>query len=473
MRLKHLFLSLTLFCFWPSGAFSDSRELTLKEILKSLKEFHPLIFAAFEEQRSAEGELLASEGAFDPSIKLDSSNQNGYYNGGRSSVILDQPLLFNGSRVFGGYRRSDGKIADYDGAQETLNGGEFNAGFEIPLLRDGPTDRRRVAIGRAGIQREVASANVEDRKIQLTRASTNAYWEWVAAGWRLHIAQELLRVAKERDKQLSERVKHGDLPAFDQLDNNRQVLQRETQVVAAERALQQISFELSLVLREQVEGNNGKPVVPQKEQLPKRIIPPTKSDAEDFDSSLAKAFINRPELKRLENQRSQTRLDLELAKNQAEPRVDLQLLASQDTGDGSKTQEEGVLKAGIKIELPLRVRTAEGRQAVAEAKDRELVRLIEFARDRISADVKDAISAISLSKDRISFAQKELKAAEQLADGERTRFDHGDSNLIFVNLREQTAAEAAIREVDALLDYQRSLAFYRAALAKTFEELVN
>ena len=74
--------------------------------------------------------------------------------------------------------------------------------------------------------------------------------------------------------------------------------------------------------------------------------------------------------------------------------------------------------------------------------------------------------AIERSRERVKLATAEAEAARKLEQGERKRFVMGDSNLIFVNLREQTAAEAAIREVDALLDFQKALAAYQAALAE-------
>ncbi|RKH34045.1 chemotaxis protein CheA, partial [Corallococcus sicarius] len=46
-----------------------------------------------------------------------------------------------------------------------------------------------------------------------------------------------------------------------------------------------------------------------------------------------------------------------------------------------------------------------------------------------------------------------LSGGMELALGERKRLTQGDSSLLIVNLREQTAAEAQVREVDALAEY--------------------
>lgn len=61
---------------------------------------------------------------------------------------------------------------------------------------------------------------------------------------------------------------------------------------------------------------------------------------------------------------------------------------------------------------------------------------------------------------------QEVKAADDLARGEAKRFDLGDSNLIFVNLREQNAADAKVREIEALQDYQKAFVAFEATLAR-------
>ena len=83
----------------------------------------------------------------------------------------------------------------------------------------------------------------------------------------------------------------------------------------------------------------------------------------------------------------------------------------------------------------------------------------------MTADVRDAGSAIVGSHARIDAARQEVRLARDLERLERTRFELGDSTLFFVNLREQATAEAALREIDALADYHKAMAAYEAAIA--------
>jgi outer membrane protein, heavy metal efflux system len=69
----------------------------------------------------------------------------------------------------------------------------------------------------------------------------------------------------------------------------------------------------------------------------------------------------------------------------------------------------------------------------------------------------------------VSVVREELKAAKQLEEAERARFDLGDSTQFFVNQRELATADAAFREIKSLADYHKARAEYEAATARLLE----
>jgi outer membrane protein TolC len=181
---------------------------------------------------------------------------------------------------------------------------------------------------------------------------------------------------------------------------------------------------------------------------------------------LSAAVLRRPEARRLELQVKQARIEHDWARNQLTLGADLQLAASQDMGPYRATRPDlskPVFEATLLLDIPLQTRTMRGRADAAAATAARLDQQRTFAEDRISADVRDAHSALRVSQLRFESTRREVALARQLEDGERTRFEQGDSHLLFVNLREQQTAEAELRAVDALLDYQRALVDLRAA----------
>jgi outer membrane protein TolC len=155
-----------------------------------------------------------------------------------------------------------------------------------------------------------------------------------------------------------------------------------------------------------------------------------------------------------------------LARNQVLPRLDLRVFSYNDYGTGDPKREDPEVKAGLRIEIPLATRTQQGRIDYFESRQKKLEFTETFLRERIRTDVQDALNALDVAKSRVEVVAQEVRASEELARGELERFNMGDSNLIFVNLREQNAADAKVREVEALQDYQKAFVAFEATLAR-------
>jgi cobalt-zinc-cadmium efflux system outer membrane protein len=97
---------------------------------------------------------------------------------------------------------------------------------------------------------DVASIGIEAKRIEVFNKASQRYWYWVGAGKKYSIMEELLGIAKERIRGLEERVRQGDMPEFELKDNNRTILQRETQLIKAERSFQNASIELGVFVGE-------------------------------------------------------------------------------------------------------------------------------------------------------------------------------------------------------------------------------
>ena len=103
-----------------------SHELSLDDVIISVKERFPLILALEQQLIDAEGSRKSAQGEFDLKWKSKATIlQPGYYRTQRFESTLEKPLEFMGMNVYGGYRQGDGKFAIYDEKYETLNGGRY------------------------------------------------------------------------------------------------------------------------------------------------------------------------------------------------------------------------------------------------------------------------------------------------------------------------------------------------------------
>lgn len=435
--------------------------LSLGEVLEAATRAFPGLLAAQTRQSAAEGERLAAEGGFDTSLKTQTRwSLIGLYENRNYDVSLEQPTGLWGTTFFGGWRRGTGDYPVYEGKSATASDGEARLGLNIPLWRNGPIDRRRATLAQAELGETIAAHDVDLALIELRRIVSHRYWDWVLAGQRLRIAQSLLEVAESRDAGLRERVAAGDLPEFEVLDNQRAILERRERVVASQRLQEQAAIQLSLYYR----GADGEPRMPDAGRLPGDIPPSPAAKPTQFESALALARTGRPELKRLELQRRQSETELELQRNQQAPGVDLTIQGAQDFGTGNSKLNREELYAGVTLDIPLQRRVATGRAQAAAANLQRIVHETRLAEDRIANEVRDALSALTASRQRLELARQQEMAARKLEEGERTRFDLGDSTLLVVNLREIAHGDAALLKADAATNLHKAQADFRAAL---------
>ncbi len=436
--------------------------VSLADVLSSLDQHHPLISAEIANVRAAEGDALAARGEFDTLLNVQGRiAPAGYYDPKRLDVVLEQPTPVWGSSLYAGYRLGQGKIAPYYGEQRTLSAGELRAGMRVPVLQDGAIDVRRAGVRSTALSRTASEEGLRKVQLDLQRDATSAYYTWLAASLRVKALEKLVALAEVRNEQIAQKVTLGALPSVEAVDNQRSVLERKRQLILARRAFEKASIDLSLFLRD----DQGRPRV--LSQAPDQELPePTPLPASPEDA-IRRALSQRPELRQLEAQLSVTSVERELAQNRVLPRLDGFAEVSRDFGraprDIEYTLAPTVFEVGAMVSVPLYLRKARGKLRAADAKLEASRQKILFARDKVRAEVLDAWSQWRAAEERVALSRQSAEAAEKVASGERERFELGATSVLFVNLREQTAADAQISLIDAQAEVAYAAA--RAQLA--------
>lgn len=439
--------------------------LTLDTVINSVTASYPMLRSAMLGRDVAQGQLLQANGEFDLKLKADSLNMpQGYYENYRHSVSAEQPL-FGGSTIFGGYRIGRDTFPEWYGERETNKGGEFKAGATIPLAQNRNIDDRRAGVWRGNWEVQAVEPAIQAQLIGFIQAASLTYWNWVASGQNVRIAEELLKNATERNDGLRKRVERGDAPAIELTDNERLIVSRQTKLIDARRKFQQSAYKLSLFLRDDA----GNPFVIDSSRLPKRF--PNEDDPEllNLDSDIQSAISNRPELREFAILTEQLQIDLASAQNLCRPQFDAVVMGSQDIGVQAKKKiddkSQFELEVGLIASVPLQRRKAQGKTLAVEAKLAQVQAKTQFTRDKIVAEVQSAYAALNAAHQQLALARQAVTLAKTMEAAERRKFDLGDSNLLLVNLREQATADAAALEVEAQLNYFDARADYRAALA--------
>jgi outer membrane protein TolC len=449
------------------------QKLMLGEVLNSLDEFYPLLMAVSQERGIAAGDLLAAEGAFDLKLKGATISQpQGFYQNYRNSLGLEQPT-WNGGKVSSGYRIGDGDFAPWYGERETNEGGEFAVGAALPFWKDRVIDKRRAEIFKAQIKQQMAEPKIRKTHIIFAQQATHAYWNWIASIQSEIVYRQFLRIAMERDDFISKSIKAGFIAEVEQIDNRRVIASRESSVVAANRKSQKAAIELSLFLRDPA---TAQPIVVDARMALTEFPEPQKPQLDGLQRDLDIALQMNPELNRIRLEQQKTNVQLNYARNQTLPDLEGSLYASQDVGarassKGDKSPFE--LEAGLYLEVPLQRRQAWGMIRTAEAELAQLRGEERYTSDYIAAKLRDSVIALQATYERIGLAKQSAELARKMEKFERQRFELGQSNILFVNIREVTTNDAELSLVGAYADYFMALADYRAALsANTARDLL-
>jgi outer membrane protein TolC len=222
-------------------------------------------------------------------------------------------------------------------------------------------------------------------------------------------------------------------------------------LVRAEQDLAATANGLSFYLRDAA----GDPVTPGNDRLPAAFpelrLPPLGPD-------LARR-IERPDLAALLVRLDQAQARRRGAENDLLPRLDVLAEAAKDIGPvglggSSRTPAEAIV--GLRFSLPLERRQARGRIAEANAEAEGLRARRKLIEDQILVEVNGLAIQVRAAEQLVALAGDETQLANRMAEAERRRFQLGASDFIVVNLREESAADARLRQLDA--EYRRSSA---------------
>lgn len=434
--------------------------IALQDVLASARTHAPQVLEAMIRVRAAEGRQLASQGAFDTVFTGTAQTRlSGFYDGRTLSTEVARPFAQRGGYVYGGYRVSGGYFPTYEDESFTNQWGELKIGAVFALLRDRAIDERRFALYRA--ETEVALAETESLLVAVgvQRRAIDAYLAWAAAGLRLGVFRDLLKIAEDRQAGFVRQAETGQRPRIIVVENEQTILRRRALVVDAERALEAAAVRLSLFWR----GPDGRPLVPSDAELPGALPAPLPLDPDGRTRALA-----RPDLKAIDLRIAQASEQLRLDRNLRRPRLDLKLEASQDlgpVGEGGSSRSGTESKVGLTFSIPFEQRTADGRIAATRAE----IAAFELRRQQLEEEIVVALDALSAEVRAtgrvVELAAVERDRAAELARAERRRLALGASDLFLTTVREEAAADAEVRAIDARLRQAQAHADVASATA--------
>ena len=305
--------------------------------------------------------------------------------------------------------------------------------------------------------------------------------------------------AKQRD-QISQKVEAGllapgaltsasaELAARDQ-----ETLQADVQVVAAQNGLKRL-----------IAGDPTAPIWSE------RLVPTDRPEIRDppatLSEALHQALTRRPELASLGLQTQQRRADREFANWETKPRVDL---SGNFTSIGRAGQvfrpifgpSGGIAPVGrepdpthpafggyrqawsqvfdhsfpqwqllLDVRMPIFNREAEAQVAQVDVSLRQLELQMKAQQQSIMVEVSNTYETVLLQRRVVDVASQVRQLSQEQVDGEMARFEVGFTTTFEVLRYQRDLAEAQVRELRAIIDYQIAVAALRKATGVNFVE---
>lgn len=443
-----------LFCI--RGFANDSTKIfSFSNLLQVVKQYHPVANQASIKVDMAKANLTEARGGFDPVLGFNAAgktfNGEDYYRYNETSLSI--PTWY-GIELQAGIEYLAGTGTD---PQETLGQTSY-AGISIPLAKNLLMDKRRAALKQAKI---MVQASEQERSMMLNTLlmeASAAYWEWVKCHFEYSTITEVITLNKKRIDLVKTAYLLGERAAVDTTEAYTQLQQFEYLSNEALVKLQNARLNLGTFLWKENNAAVQLPddVIPDKkiEQLAESVLFP------DLESLLAAARQQHPELNLYRNKLKILEVEKKLKFQELLPRVDLKY---NQLGKGYQllsTINQSVFdnnyRAGISIQVPLRLSKGRGEYREAKLKISETNSELAMKENQVSNKIRAYYNQLINYKNQVNLLQRTYTNFLKLQQAEETKFFSGESSLFLLNSRETKSLETRIKLIETITVFNKS-----------------
>jgi outer membrane protein TolC len=442
-----------------------SASLTPQILKESTLRHHPHVMTALLEFQANDDNVRAARGSFDLQFVSDYKRQTkDVYRTTLSRSQIEKPLRFASSKIYLGQEQisnPSGLLAPIynTGNPATQTGNYTLIGAKFSLWRNLLLDPERAQFQSAKLQRSQAEQNLRLTKLHVVRLALLAYWEWVTAQ-KLKVAYEnLLKNGETRNDYLLQRSRKGDIGKVIVTENEQYVAKRNAALQAIRERLLRAELDLSLFWRDE----EGKPQIPQPdlayEDFPNSLE--TFIEKENQPQHLSTIIHRRPEIVDLNLEIEKSALELNLAKQNLYPQLDVTTEYFQ-RNTAHPNMPTDYLMVMAQVRIPLEQNLGRGQMAKAQSEKNRHEKLRELALQELTIEMVALQKSLSLQLEQVQQAEIEFKKAKELVEAENYKFKIGGGNLFLVNLREEAQTDAEASYHEAKLHFMSTLLHYQA-----------
>jgi outer membrane protein TolC len=460
--MKYLFLLLI-----SGTSLAALSPLSVKE---SALKYHPTVLAALERVRAGEEAVTGATGAFDAKVISDYRRQmKGDYQTTVARTFLVKPTGYANSKIYAGAEEisnSAGRLSPvYNTGNPATTGqaGIYSVlGLQISLWKNLLIDPSRASIKNARNDAKIAESDRKLTEMDIARLGQLAYWEWVTAQRVKNAFEELLKNGEMRNEYLVARNKTGDIPQILVTENEQYIASRKGSLQAAKERLLRAEFALSLFYRD----GNGEPIIPAPtenfEDYPANLA--VFMEKLDLNSNIDELIQKRPDLKNLALYVDKADVDLELARQDLKPQIDVSTEYYKRSTNGPNMPDD-YLMVMAQVSIPIERNLGKGNIAAASARKMVAQKQMSYGQQTYRFEIMATRKSLGLKLEQVTQTEVEFSKSKELVASETYKFKTGGGNLFLVNLREESQARAEASFHESRLAFMNTLLGYQALVS--------
>ena len=347
-----------------------------------------------------------------------------------------------------------------------------------PLLRNFGIDNLRQQVILSEKNREISDVQFEQTVATTARAVRNAYWDLAYANASLVVQQQSLDLARESLRETNARIQIGTTPPIDAVEAEAEVATREEAVIVAQAQIDTAQDALRALVFNQSSPDFW------TTQIEPTDLPAFQPVTVDVNGAVSNALQMRTDLLQARKSLEENDINIRYFRNQTLPDV----TASFDyglTGLGGTQFVRGTGFPGpiigetqrsfgsvlgdlfgnqfpnwtlaLNISYPIGHSQQEASLARAQLQSSQAVTQLKNAELQVVTQVRNVARQVTTNAKRVASTGASRSLAEQRLDAEQRKLAAGTSTSFFVFQAQRDLAQARNNELNAILDYNRSV----------------
>lgn len=352
--------------------------------------------------------------------------------------------------------------------------------YNQPILRNFTTDITRQQLQVTKINRDISDVQLRATITNTLSNVRNAYWDYVFAVQSVDVAQKSVDLAEQLVKDNQTRVEVGTMAPIDVVQAQSQAATARQNLAAARQTMQTAELALKRLIVSGTEDPNW------NAQLDPVDRPEFSLQPVDVEAAVRRALSERTDLQIAKKNMESNDVTLRYLRDQLKPQTDLALtyvpqgvggteLFRQNIGSlGSQvtsTQNLGISEAftslfrnrypqwtaQINFSYPLGTSSQEANVARARVQLSQVDAQIKQIELQVATDVTNAAVSVTSNGERVEAAQAARELAQKQLEAEQSKFEVGMSTNYLVIQSQRDLATAQSNELQAILNYRKSL----------------